>query len=373
MASLSDPKKILLTGATGYIGGSILTALLNSSNPALQSAGPITCLLRGADRAAVLSSTYGDRVKPVLYRDLDDVETATAVAAEHDIVIHTTVGSHPASAQALVRGLAQRKASTGREVWMIHTSGTSNVGDMPITKPEVPMRKWDDAVDDVYGFEKELEALEPYPQRTAELGVIDAGLELGVRTVVIMSPIIYGPGTGLFNKVSMWTVLVHAMLQAGQAAVVGDGVGIWNHVHVEDLADLHEIVLLEILSKGERSLPTGKKGIMFSANGQHSWQELGEDVANACYELGISPDKTVARLSLEEAGRTLVPHVIGSGAFEFPAGEAARTAELLFSTNARTTANVARRLGWAPTRGDAVWKSTIRDEVKAFVASKNKE
>jgi nucleoside-diphosphate-sugar epimerase len=126
----SDTKRILLTGATGYIGGSVLAALLDSADPVLQSA-PITCLLCGVDRAVTLSFTYGDRVKPILCRDLDDVETATTIAAQHDIVVHCTLGYHPASALALVRGLTQRRAAAGREVWIIHTSGTSKCKTIP--------------------------------------------------------------------------------------------------------------------------------------------------------------------------------------------------------------------------------------------------
>jgi uncharacterized protein YbjT (DUF2867 family) len=111
--------KILLTGATGFIGGSILTALLQSSHSSIQSS-PITCLLRDANRAALLTSTYGERVNPVVYNGLDDLETTTAVAAQHDLVINTTLGYHSAST-ALLRGLAQRKDQSRRDVWFIHT------------------------------------------------------------------------------------------------------------------------------------------------------------------------------------------------------------------------------------------------------------
>jgi hypothetical protein len=52
-------------------------------------------------------------------------------------------------------------------------------------------------------MKKEREAQNPYLQRTAELGIVDIGLELGVKTLVIMSPTIYGIGTGLFNKTSV--------------------------------------------------------------------------------------------------------------------------------------------------------------------------
>jgi regulator of extracellular matrix RemA (YlzA/DUF370 family) len=240
----SDTKKILLTGATGYIGGSVLTALLNSAEPVPQSA-PITCLLRGADRAALLSSTYGVRVKPVLYRDLNDTETATAVAAQHDIVIHCTLGYHPVSALALVRSLAQPRASTGR----------------------------------------------------------------GVPTC---------------TSFCCWRYL--------------SGKGHW------------------------QALPTGKKGILFSGSGRHSWLELAEEIANVGYEEGLLSDKTVARLSLEEAVK-LTGLTMGAG----PDGTA--VGFWVYNTNARTLASVAARLGWAPSRGNVAWKGAIRHDVKAAAAA----
>jgi len=197
----SENKKILLTGATGFIGGSILSHLLNSPEATIKNA-QISCLLRGADRAEKLSSAYGDRVQPILYEGNDDLDTIVAIAAQHDIVINATMGFHSPSAEALVKGLAKRQAATDRGVWIIHTSGVSNIGDKPITNPGLPVRIFDDSADDIYGHQKTLENEQPYAQRTAELGVIDTGLALGVNTLSIISPTIYGPGTGLFNQTS---------------------------------------------------------------------------------------------------------------------------------------------------------------------------
>lgn len=363
---MTSDAKILLTGATGFIGGSILTALLQSSVLSLQS-GPITCLLRGADRAALLTSTYGKRVKPAVYSGLDDLETTTAVAAQHDIVINTTLGYHSASTKALLRGLAQRKAHTGRDVWMIHTSGTSNIGDKPITNP-VGVREFDDLADDVYAHEKALEAAEPYAQRSSELGLIDTGLELGVKTLVIMSPIIYGNGTGLFNRISIHTGYMKAMLQIGHAVVVGDGTGVWDHVHIEDLAGLYRLVVLDILERKGKTLPTGKKGIMFSANGRHSWLEYSQLVADACYERGLISERKVTHINLEEAAAILMPRL--GFANEVFAKEDLKSAAEAFCSNERTVANVARILGWSPVKGDEAWKQAFRGDVDAIVKSR---
>lgn len=350
------PPQILLTGATGYIGGTILTHLLASP----LTTAPITCLVRGPDRAATLTSTYGPRVRPVLYAGLDDLAATTATAAHHDLVINTTLGYHVASAQALVRGLAQRQAATGRPAWLIHTSGTSNLADQPVSGKwveEVPGREFDDARDDVYAYEKEREARQPYLQRTAELAVVDAGLKLGVRTLVVMSPTIYGRGAGLFNTTSIQIpTYIRSVLDRGRGVVVGEGEGVWDHVHVEDLAELYKILVVEVLERGGEGLPTGKRGIIFSGNGRHSWMEVAQAAADACYEEGKAADRRVESVGLAEGTRFMTSYLPQANE---------DIVELGLSSNSRTVSSVGRRLGWKPTRGEEAWRQGFRDDLKA--------
>ena len=352
--------RILLTGATGFIGGAVLSHLLKSLPPTVDSVA-ITCLVRGSDRAATLSSSYGTRVHSIVYKDLDDLETTIAVAAQNDIVINTTVSFHAASAQALLRGLARRKESTGRDVWMIHTSGTSNLADQPISGAwleKIPEWEFDDATDDIYGYEQEREALHPYGQRSTELGVVDTGLELGVKTLVIMSPTIYGIGTGLFNTISMQLpAYIRSVLDHGRAVVVGAGKGVWDHVHVEDLAELYSIVVVNVLEKNGKDLPTGKEGIIFSGNGRHTWMEVAQAVADACYEEGKIRDRQVESVGLAEGAKLLTiagqtdEHIV----------------ELGLSSNSRTVSGISRNLGWKPTRGEEAWRRGFRDDVEAVL------
>ncbi|KAL4744892.1 hypothetical protein BDW72DRAFT_199163 [Aspergillus terricola var. indicus] len=179
---------------------------------------------------------------------LDDLETTTAVAAQHDIIINITLGYHSTSAQVLLRGLAQRREQTGRDVWYIRTSDASSISDKP---------------------------------RTTELGVIDTAFELGAKTLVMMSPIIYEIGTGLFNRVSVHTQYMKAILKIGHVVAFGAGSRVYDHVHIDDLADLYWLVVQEILERGGEALPTGKKGILFSATGRHSWLEYSQLIADA--------------------------------------------------------------------------------------------
>ncbi|KAL7627364.1 hypothetical protein AAE478_001557 [Parahypoxylon ruwenzoriense] len=361
MASTNPTPKILLTGATGYIGGTILTHLLNSPESALKNS-TITCLVRGQERAATLSSNYGARVNPVVYKDIDDIEATVAAAAQHDLVINTTIGWHLASAQALLRGLAQRKAQTGRDVWYIHTSGTSNVADRPISGAWIEReegREFDDARDDVYEYEVGREARHAYAQRTTELGVVDTGLELGVKTLVIMSPTIHSPGTGLFNTASIQIPMyVRGVLKHGHGVVVGSGKGTWDHVHVEDLAELYVTVVRRVLEKGGEGVPTGKKGIIFSGNGRHTWMDVVQVVVDVCYAEGRIPDKRVESIGLAEGARIMNIAVEGLAAEEL--------VELALASNARTVSSVARSLGWKPTRGEGEeWRKWFAEDVKA--------
>lgn len=352
--------RILLTGATGFIGGTVLDQLLRSDHPALK-AGIITLLLRDAPRAAILSNAFETRINPIIYSGLDDLSATTSIASQHDLVINTTLGFHSSSAQALLQGLAERKAQTGRDVYMIQLSGASNLADQPITGIYLEEREFDDARDDVYEYECMRQTLRAYEQRTTELGVIDKGLELGVRTLVMMPELIYGVGTGLFNRTSVQIpVYVEAALQNGRAVVVGEGAGEIDHVHVLDLAALYEIVVVEIMENGGEKLPQGKKGIVFSGNGRHTWMEVAQKVGKACVDEGAIESAQVQSIRLEEAAKSFKSYadLVGGDLTELEVG---------LCCNSRTVPSMARSLGWKPTRGNEEWTAGFRDDVKAVL------
>jgi len=352
------PLRILLTGATGFIGGTVLHRLLTSALPNLASKHfTLTVLVRDAARAEAYTAAWGIRVHAVVYRGLDDLEKTTLTASQHDLVINMTLGFHAASAQALLIGLAQRKAETGRGVYMLHLSGASNLADQPVTGAYVEGREFDDVRDDVYEYERMRNGLRPYHQRTTELGVIDRSLELGVRTVVVMPPLVFGKGKGLFNRASVQIpVYVEAALRRGQAVVVGEGSGELDHVHVEDLAELYAILVEEILEDGGMRLPRGKKGIVFASNGRHTWMEVAQRVAYA-----VSGEGRVVSVSLEQGAEAFKTYV------DLVGGEDLTELELGLCSNSRSVASVARNLGWKPSRGEEDWIKGFHDDVEAVL------
>jgi len=129
-------------------------------------------LVRGQDKADALSSTLGGHVKPLVVPSFNDTDTLTEVASEHDIIINAGTTAEVAAPSALLKGLAQRKKASGRDVYSIHTSGASSVGDQPITGKYVEKpgpRVFNDIKDDIYAYEKVRNETQRYNQRDVDI------------------------------------------------------------------------------------------------------------------------------------------------------------------------------------------------------------
>ncbi|KAH8763949.1 hypothetical protein F5882DRAFT_383431 [Hyaloscypha sp. PMI_1271] len=273
--------KVLITGVTGYIGGSVLSTLLDSrqlSKPEIS----ISVLLRGEEKAKLYEAKG---LKTFLFNSLDETGLLREVARQHDIAIHTASGFHTSSAIALIRGLADRAKETGNPVHYIHIPGTSNLADQPITGAH------QEAEPRVFSDKENI-------HRTTDIEVVETGLAQGVKTTIIMSPTIYGVGTGLGNRLSIQVpTIMKASLKSGAVDVVGEGKAEWDFVHIMGLADLYELVIYRVV-KGEE-VPSGEREILFSGTGSsRTNSEVGR-------ELGWQPQKTKEDFKnhfLEEAG-----------------------------------------------------------------------
>ncbi|KAF3800035.1 hypothetical protein GCG54_00015618 [Colletotrichum gloeosporioides] len=342
----SQTPKILLLGATGYIGGSVLHHLLCHPflTSVITSTNPITTPIRGSpDRLAKLTENYGSRVNPTLISSLDDVDAITEIASKHDIVINAGSGFHPPSAEGVVLGLAKRKAETAAPVWVIHTSGCSNISDNPVTGVGRPNVEYDDAnADEVFAFEEAENKNEWYAQRASELIVLRTGDDLNVNAAGLMIPL-----TMAF------------VLEQGYAFSCGNGTGVFDWVHIADLADLYVLCVLNIIQTGGENIPTGRRGIIFPAVGR----ALATDVAKKCLDLafangnlpkeGTPQAKETHQLSIEDAAAKLA------------AGNIAVT-EKTYAGHRKMKGTIARRnLGWKPRHLKDAWEMDFDTELRA--------
>lgn len=338
--------KVLLTGATGYIGGSILSHLQSSTNQATRQL-VISILVRNDHRAEYFSSAG---LKVYTIQNLDDLDAIKVAASENDVVIHTASGYHTASARALIEGLGIRKKSKpDADLYYIHTSGTSNLADRPISQTYTESRVFSDKDSDIYKYLKQRDTIEPYPQRTTDLVVVEAGEVEGVPTTIIMSPTIYGLGSGKFNRLTIqYPLQMKSAIGSGRAEYVGDGKGVWDFVHIHDLVQLYEIALLDRV-QGQRATPVGEGGFIFSGTGTFTWKDVAQGIAKAGMELGQLSDAETRSISLEEAAEKWVR------------GDQ-QLCELGFASNARSRAEIGKELGWKPTKTRADWEKSFFEE-----------
>ncbi len=281
--------KVFITGASGYIGGSIADALMKQGHA-------VSGLARSDNSAAALKKLG---IAPV-HGTLDDAEALGKAARAADVTINTANADHRSAADALV------KALTGTGKTLLHTSGSSIVGS--------PARgKLVEAVFD------EDTPFTPSPARAARVAT-DAMIRAakGMLPIVIAPTLIYGRGHGLNPNSIQVPWLIQLAKKAGIAKHIGSGENRWANVHIDDLVLLY----LAAIEKA----PAG--AFYFAENGENSMREVCATISRMLGQGG----RTQA-MSIEEAAS-----VWGEGA-----------ANNTMGSNSRVRAKRARaELGWNP-------------------------
>ena len=297
--------KVFVTGASGYIGGSIAARLIEAGHS-------VTGLVRSETKAKSLEAIG---IEPVL-GSLDDALVLTAAAQRTEAVVNAASSDHRTAVEVLIRALA----GSGKP--LLHTSGSS------IVAQDTRGERSDEVFD-------EETPLAPAPEKAARVALdrrIREAAGQRVRSVVLCNTLIYGNGLGLHKDSAQIPTLADHARRTGVARHIGRGLNVWSHVHVEDMADVY-------LKALDRAQPGS---FYYVENGESSFREMTEAIAAA---LGLGPAQG---WDFDDAVATLG---FGRAAFSL-------------ASNSRVRAERARReLGWAPRHGSVVeW---IRDELEA--------
>ncbi|KFA72241.1 hypothetical protein S40288_07376 [Stachybotrys chartarum IBT 40288] len=340
------PRKVLITGATGFIGGSVLAKLLSSIDPNITDL-LITAIVRRQHQVDVLVD-HG--IKAGLFDGLDDIERLRRLASDSDIVFHCATGLHTPSAEALVLGLGESMKKSGQQAYYIHATYSS------LSHPEATLRDFSDADDDVYGEEVRRDAEQLYPQRRTDLVVLEAAEKTGVKAYLMMPPTVYGRGLGLFKTQSIQLPFtVRHTIKSRHPEYIGNGSGTVGYVHIADLASLYELLLSKILAGF--NAPHGRKGYYFSNTGSFTWREVNERLGEIGYRLGVLKSPEPVSITLDEALER----------WGFTEGN-----RLLLETNhagrSKTTPKNAYHLGWKPEKTAADWDAELEETWKAVAA-----
>ncbi|KAI0658305.1 NAD-P-binding protein [Cubamyces menziesii] len=337
---------IFITGATGYISGSVLGRLLKHPRAADFN---IVALVRSREKAMIIRSKF--RVNAVV-GTLDEHDKLTGLAERADIVFSVTDSDDLGAMRAILRGMKNKYERTGDMPTLIHTSGTGF-----LTDDAMGMYASDKVYHD--SQPKEIESLPDTAfHRNVDLAILEADQAGFVRALIVTPPVIFGMASGplfengLSNRHSIQIpLLIKTSLARGQAGMIGEGKPIWNHAHVNDVADFY-IVLLNAVLADPNAVPHGREGFYILENGEHSWYELGRALGKALVELGVSKSAEPTSFTDHE-----IDKYIGNS----------MVAHLALGSNARGRGEQARALGWKPKYTTADMLASIKPEVKAIL------
>jgi nucleoside-diphosphate-sugar epimerase len=294
-------QRVFITGATGFIGGSVAHRLVAVG-------GDVRGLARSRDRATVLESLG---IQPIM-GDLSDATLLTREARAADAVINAADADDRQAVDTFIQALA----GTGKT--LIHTSGSSVVADEAGGEPG----------DVVYTEMPE----RPVPGKAARVAIdrrVLAASADNIRSVVICPTMIYGMGRGPTTHSQQIPALLRHARDTGTSHHVGRGLNRWSHVHIDDLTELYLLAL-------QKAAPGA---FFYAENGEATLLEIARDIARHLDVGGPEP------ISVEEASRVWAPAAVLYG----------------FGSNSRVRADRARDdLGWCP-RNSSIFHDLRRE------------
>ena len=286
--------RIFLTGATGYVGGAVLDALLRAGHE-------VTTLVRDNGKAAHVAARGA---QPVI-ANLAAPESFRAAAEAQDGYVHaaldTASGRGPSIEKIALETIiaAAKRPRTSRpesspKRFIIFTSGVWVLGSAP-----------EPVAEDAPTNPVAMAAHRPDHER---LVLEAAGGPL--RTVVVRPGVVYGGGNGMVGD-------IFKAATNGLVRVVGDGTNHWPLVYDRDLADLYARVVANNDASG-----------IYHANDEGD-ERVNDLVAAISPYLPVRPD--VRHVPIEEARAKMGPYA-----------DALSLDQIVRSPRARA-------LGWAPT------------------------
>lgn len=294
-SSGSAPWRVLITGATGFIGGRLCEVLALNG---IERPRAFIHSTAGAGRIARLPLEFA-------LGDLCDRASVIKAVQECDAVVHLARGEPRVMRQGLDNVL--RAAVNVKVKRFVHVSSVAVCGSHPPSESSsesVPAR----SPDTEYGREK----------LQQEHRVLAYARRYGLPAVILRPPTVYGP-------FSPFTLGLLERIRSGTIAVVNDGANPCNLVYVDNLVEAVLLALFKPEAVGQTFFVTDPEGV--------TWGRCLTDHARwAGAELPQLPEGELVRPSRQHPfldSLRLLPRVLMSAQFRSVVGQVpiARAAE----------------------------------------------
>ncbi|KAJ6520903.1 hypothetical protein DFH09DRAFT_225596 [Mycena vulgaris] len=335
---------IFITGATGYIGGTVLSLLLDHKDAAHFD---ITALVRSAENAEKLKAATGIAVVVGSHSDLEVVES---LASKASVIFSMADCDDLELAKAQLRGAKKRYEATGMQSEFIHISGTGCLAD-----DSFGMYGPKEIIDDI---DSERIAALPISQahRNVDMELVEADKQGYVKTYIVVPGTIHGIAAGKVadsgaqkTRNKLFGLFAHLAFGRKEAFIFGEGKNEWAHVEIGELSDLI-ILLYDAVMTKTKSTAHGKDGYYFAENGAYFMFEFSRVLQEVLIESGrVNAGSTVpTEFSPEEQAK------LGPVFMRMAGG------------NVRCKSSRSRSLGWSPVKSD--YLPALREELKRIAS-----
>ncbi|KAA8904691.1 hypothetical protein TRICI_005388 [Trichomonascus ciferrii] len=275
-------KTVFISGVTGFVGGTVLAALI----PALREAG-----IDAVYRILVRNHAKEEKVKiwakkigmessiECVLGGLSDEQVVVEEVSKADYIIDTADADNLDAAKNFVKGI-EKAVESGRHPIFIHTSGTNIIAD-----GADGMHSTDEIIHDANQAE-----IDAVPETNLHRDVDTLLRNFHNKNAdkfdlaIMIPPCIWGFGRGPDNCFSIQIPhLIYLALKERQAYNVGDGKNVWTQIHVVDLAKFYAQLLVKMIQE-----PGKHTGFFLCENGEFEWREVGDQIQAGLKEAGFA-------------------------------------------------------------------------------------
>ena len=236
-------KKILITGITGYIGGTIAKKLLDKNYKVIG-------LVRNESHVEELQALGIESI----VGNIHDEAVIKYAVSQTDAVIHNADSAdNPYTADSFINALE------GSGKTFIFTSGSAIFGG----------KENGEKSDFIFTEDFPLKPRLEMASRVLINQYVLQSAQKNIRSIVIVPTMVYGEGLGLKKDSIQLPALINFSKEKGFGVYFGKGENIWSNLHIEDLADLYVLAL-------EKAEPGS---VYYAENGLSSIKNLAENIS----------------------------------------------------------------------------------------------